>query len=139
MIFRKKVFFAGNRERLHKYIQGKQGKMLKHQAFVVTLKSDKVKRYAAIPFCFYCRYQKCENGYDIRYFPCISVLGFVRFLLGMAGFGYIFYQRQVNLFFAFSLLILLCMINYFVQRSQCVRQFEAACLKNSSGEKNAVL
>lgn len=79
----------------------------------------------AIPFLFYCKYEKREDGYQIRYFTSLSVFGFLRLLLCFAVIGWIVYQQRLNLYAAYGILGLLCCINHFVQRSHCIKQFEA--------------
>lgn len=128
MTFRKTVFFMGNRDRLHRYVQREKGKMLLNQRFVVVLKSNKV-RHAAIPFCFYCKYQKCDNGYNIQFFAVPTVVHLVCFLLCLIFMGFYFFYRQWNPYISCGLFVLFCFPNYFIQRSQCIRLFEAVCQK----------
>ena len=129
MIFQKTVFFAGNKDRLHRAVRRENGKILKDQQLSVILKSNKVKRHMAIPFCFHCKYQKCDNGYNIQYFVVPTLLHFACFLLCLALLGIYSYHRQWNPFISCGLFVLFCFPNYFIQRSQCIRLFEAICQK----------
>ena len=129
MIFQKTAFFAGNKDRLHRAVQRENGKLLKDKRFSVVLKSTKVKRHTAIPFRFHCNYEKCEDGYTIRYFAVPTWIYFVGFLLCLAVMGFYSYYRQWNPFISCGLFVLFCFPNYFIQRSQCIRLFEAICQK----------
>ncbi len=129
MMFHKTVFFVGNRDRLYRYVQQENGKIWKDQRFRLVLRSNKVKRYTAIPFRFYCKYQKCDNGYNIQYLPIPTGLHLLCFLLTIVFLGLYCYHRQWNPFIACGLFVLLCFPNYCIQRSQCIRQFEAVCQK----------
>ena len=129
MIFPKTVFFAGNKDRLHRYVRRENGKLLQDQRFSVILRSNKVKGYTAIPFCFYCKYQKCDNGYNIQYFAIPTLLYLVCFLLCVVFLGLYFYHRQWNPYISCGMFVLFCIPNYFIQRSQCIRLFGAACQK----------
>ena len=128
-MLRKTAFFAGNRDRLHRCVQRENGKMLNDQRFSVVLKSDKVKRHTAIPFRFYCQYEKCEGGYNIRYFAAPTWICIAGFLLCLTGLGLYSDYRQWNPFISCGLFTLFCFPSYFIQRSQCIRLFKAICQK----------
>lgn len=128
-MFKKNVFFDGNSDRLHRCIRRENGKLFKNQRFTIILKSKQVKKLSAIPFCFHCRFDKVENGYHIRYFMIPTVFHFLEFLLVMALIGLYSYYRQYNPIISCGLFTLLCIPNYFIQRSQCIRIFEAICQK----------
>ena len=128
-MFRKNVFFDGNLDRLHRCVRREKGKLLKNQRFTMILKSKKVRRLSAIPFCFRCRFQKCENGYHILYYLIPAWSHFLWFLLAIAIVGVYAYYRQWDFFVACGLFTLLCVPSYFIQRSQCILLFEAICQK----------
>lgn len=129
MFFQRTAFFKGNRERLQKCIQRENGKLLKDQQFTMIFRSDKVKRHTAIPFCFRCKYEKSDNGYQIRYSAIPTWLHFVLHLVCVVLLGLYSCYRQGNPLIWCGSFILLSVPNYFIQRSRCIRLFEAVCNK----------
>ena len=126
---RKDILFVGNKDRLQRFVKRENGKFLDHQKFTVVFKSSKIRRkYRPIPFCFHCTYEKEKNGYSITYYVVPSTTGSIIILLEWAFLFFITWWQHWN-----PLIILVVFIfalpNYLSERSDCIRQFEAACQK----------
>ena len=125
----KTVLFNGSKEKLQRFVQRGNGKMLGDQRFYVDVKDKKLKRHHAFAFRFHCQYQKTEKGYEIRYFILPTPFGFARMAILCTLVGIVVHGRQLNPLIVYGFLAIAYFINYFCQRSQCIRQFETECSK----------
>ena len=125
--YMKKVLFNGSKEKLQRFVQRENGKTLGDQRFYVDVKNKYLKQHRAFPFRFRCKYQKTEKGYEVGYFILPAPFGFVRMAIWCILAGIFVYVRQLNPLLVFGFLAIAYFINYFCQRSQCIRQFETAC------------
>jgi hypothetical protein len=127
--FVKSVFFHGDKGRIKRFVERENGKMLADQRFWVIIKNNRVKWRSQNTFCFVCRYYKVEGGYQIRYIPLLSVFSLLQLIVLLVVIGWVVYERQLNPYITYGVAALLYSPNYFIQRSRCIRQFEAACQK----------
>ncbi len=122
-LFRKHIFVEGSKEKLHRFIQRSNGKMLESQRFRVDLKDNKLKRQRAFPFRFHCSYQKADCGYDIRYCVTPTPVGFVRVGIWLGLLSLLICQNRVNAILVGGTLMILYLMNLSSQRSHCISQF----------------
>ena len=121
------VFFHGDKERLKRFVAREGGKMSTDQRFSLVVKNDKLKWYSQIRFCFICQYQKVEGGYEILYVPLLSVSSTLRLIALLVLIGLLIPGQHLNPYITYALSIILYSVNYYTQRSHCIRQFETLC------------
>lgn len=123
------VFVHGDKNRLQKLVTRTNGKMLDNQRFSVVIRSEKVKRYSAIPFLFHCSYERAEGGYQVQYFTTLTLWGCLRLLLSVAVIAWLAHQRQLNPYAIYGFCGAVYSVNHIIQRRHCVKQFEEAYRK----------
>ncbi len=123
--FQNYVFMEGSKEKLQRFVQRTNGKMSDGQRFYVDVKDKKLKQHRAFPFRFYCRFQKVDKGYEIRYFIMPTIFGVVRLGAAVVFLFLLLCQNKVNPYLAGGCFMILYFFNLFAQRAQCVRQFVA--------------
>ena len=126
-MFQRKVFFEGTKDRLHRFIQRQNGKLIDDQRFTVVYRIK--SRRGAHTQCVRGQYKKAENGYDIHYFVLPTIWNVSESLLLMALVGIIYHYIQEDPTALYIMIVLFGIAGYFVQRARCIRKFEADCKK----------
>ena len=108
-MFQKRATFKGNKERLHRFVQRANGKMLGNQRFCVNLKDKRVK--CAFSLRFHCRYQKVDDGYEILYFITPILFDLVCSAVLLALLCWLLWQKQINPYFTLGFGLIACFIN----------------------------
>ena len=133
-MIRKKFFFDGNKERLQKIVRNAGGKLLSNQRFSVLVHDKSIHQRGFLflrdGFCFrlYCRFQKMENGYEIRYLVTPDWWTLVRVVALTMLLSMLLSDRSVSICLA-VLGFLLLLVNLVRQGVRCASQFEEMCKK----------
>ena len=132
MRFGRSFFFVGNKERLQKTVQRANGKMLSEQRFSVLVYDKSIQQRGllrdAYGFRFYCRFQKKENGYEIRYFVTPTCWTLARTMVVPALLWLALHQESSSIYLA-GFVLLLLLVNLVRQGVHCAEQFEEMCEK----------